>query len=637
MTLLREEASICRSFGSQIFVWGFCLVLCLAALGCSKKNRRHPIPGKRQLITRIQGCGADMVQAYEARLTRILKQPGAGAGARPRPRAASLTAPTDQARLRGLAIWLLRRLLKRLRRIRSEKAFGILIRRGALKPLRACYASKRCAAFASCTVRHHPGTHLERTEIVHVLTTGTLPPGAAGGHSVAIVTPRVPPGPKPVMPEAPVLTARVTAPEPSPPPSLVKADLSKRDPALDHRPNRPRRGPPPVWVVRHQHLTLLEPAGRALKQRARVDLSILSGSRSGGAVKLLRGPNGTVLIHTGQVLGLLDRSDGVRRVWVPKPGRRIAAVALYGDRVLVAAEGSLIVLDSRFQEMGRIHLGLRNKNKEAHHILVHGDEALLLDNMVIPILLFRVDLADPSKPRILRRIRERGIGVHLTHQWVDAKAKRWAVVAKTGGRGGNHQSVLLMGSQKPTGPQKILPRPTHNDPRFFAFLPSRAAGPEVLATALLYRWSRGRYTPPSGGKPARWGKVTETGHKLLRGSSQAPHWAVVVKPDRKRKRILLGQLRVKNNKIRVTHSVELTQKHCYGRPHLRGRRPARRPVQRCRQRTRVNARLDHRHRWIVVALGRWLIWLKSTPGRKPRVAHQYERRVWAPRSVLLAP
>ncbi len=122
----------------------------------------------------------------------------------------------------------------------------------------------------------------------------------------------------------------------------------------------------------------------------------------------------------------------------------IGAVTAYRNKILVCAEGSLIVLDSSLEELGRVSLEISEGwVKNAHDIFVHNDIAYLLDNIMFPIYILKADIEDFSNPQIIERLQIYGINQHLDHQWLDTVNNQWAVVQSESTHGGYYLGVYL--------------------------------------------------------------------------------------------------------------------------------------------------------------------------------------------------
>ena len=114
----------------------------------------------------------------------------------------------------------------------------------------------------------------------------------------------------------------------------------------------------------------------------------------------------------------------------------LAALSASGRDVFVSTDDSFIALTRDLKEVGRITLDCDGYAKNAHDILTHNDMAYLLDNIVFPLFLFRVDISDPFNMQILDRIRFEDVYGHLDRQWLVPEQGQWIVL---------HSYVGMMG------------------------------------------------------------------------------------------------------------------------------------------------------------------------------------------------
>ena len=714
-----------------------------AMSACTKKETKKLVtPTQKQFVSRVRSCGANVVAAYREQVILHVKAKLRVSQAQGKPApAVQLDAPEIQARIQELAKGLMLELIRRLQSVRTEDAFAVLMTKGQLKPLRACFSAASCQTFATCTVRHHPKKFLPLIELADLRhgsgspaprPTGSprpptgVPPGPNTGAGITpqpssagrgAVDVDEPLGLSASAQEAqvqawlrqrhrqlrkcyveeglaanPKLSGRVTAtlqvnqrgriqsarvtastlrhaatercletalrrawlwgwrgPGGSitvalrlrtvdlkqPIQAALRPDLSRTDPLWDLRGGgRALAGrAPSAWIVSGDTLLHVTPTGKTLRQEALIDLTPYRSPRRDRPTEVITSRHGHTLVKTDLALLALDRRYQPHVVWQPTKGRQIGAVALLADKhLLVAAEGSLIVLDAQWKEVGRVRLGMGRATKEVHDILVHGDpkgdQALLLDNVVRPIYLFRIDLRDPSKPRILDKIEDRGVWAHLRYQWVDAQAKRWGVLVETGGRCGGGQIALLMRSDRPDAaavpaapPQKP---PQRSGPNIPSYKPLGQGSPSILASPLFYQRLPGRCRDrslfPKGPPP----EDKLTGDRFLSGTRKPPHWVTVQDP--KEKKIFLGRLITGNKRVSVRRVLDLSREVCSSYTVGPGGK------RRCRSRRFSlpdKAQIARNDRWIVTSVGPWLIWLQTSPNGqgRPKSRHEYNWRV----------
>jgi len=125
---------------------------------------------------------------------------------------------------------------------------------------------------------------------------------------------------------------------------------------------------------------------------------------------------------------------------------KMGAIATDGQNVFVGADGSFIALSRDLQELDRVRLefeGPVHPDKNAHDILIYGDTAYLLDNIMGPLYLFRADIKDPTNLQIQESIVFQGINAHLERQWLNPELNQWCVVQSFAHRGGSGKIVHI--------------------------------------------------------------------------------------------------------------------------------------------------------------------------------------------------
>ena len=121
-----------------------------------------------------------------------------------------------------------------------------------------------------------------------------------------------------------------------------------------------------------------------------------------------------------------------------KKFEKIGALATDNKSIFISAENSFIALDKNLRELNRVELG-----KNAHDILIYRDTAYLLDDMMIPFFLFRVNIENPKNIQIKQKIEFTDINAHLYTQWLNPGLDQWAVLYEYGHRGGYGQVILV--------------------------------------------------------------------------------------------------------------------------------------------------------------------------------------------------
>ncbi len=115
------------------------------------------------------------------------------------------------------------------------------------------------------------------------------------------------------------------------------------------------------------------------------------------------------------------------------------------DNLFVSTKnGNFISFNEDLEELSSVKLN----NKYAHDFIIHEDVAYLLDNIMFPIYIFKVDVKNPNNIEIMKRIEISGINHHLSTHWINPELDRWMVVQTQSTRGGGWSSVIFYSMSK---------------------------------------------------------------------------------------------------------------------------------------------------------------------------------------------
>lgn len=139
----------------------------------------------------------------------------------------------------------------------------------------------------------------------------------------------------------------------------------------------------------------------------------------------------------------LLRLDGDLRVLTRAAIPEYAAMAARDGVVFVAGDW-LRAYDRGLALLGEIELPLKDSwsGKTAHDMILHDGIAYLLDDVVLPLWVIRVDVRDPAAMRVIDRVELSG--GHLAAQWIDAADGRWMVLGSWGGMGGGYEEIVAL-------------------------------------------------------------------------------------------------------------------------------------------------------------------------------------------------
>lgn len=191
----------------------------------------------------------------------------------------------------------------------------------------------------------------------------------------------------------------------------------------------------------------------------------------------------------------------------------VGALHAHGG-VLFASGDRLVALDADdLRLLGEVELPLKESyaGKVAHDVLVHEGVAFLLDDVVVPLYVLRVDVRDADGMRVLDR--QEVMGGHLPGHWLEPARGRWMILESWGGMGGGYTALHV--------------------------LPMDGGPPRGEALTL----SRSSFTP--GQDPQN---ATREGWSIRAALETTPQWAIVVRGEQAR----FGSLQVNDQANRVT-------------------------------------------------------------------------------------
>lgn len=121
----------------------------------------------------------------------------------------------------------------------------------------------------------------------------------------------------------------------------------------------------------------------------------------------------------------------------------IEKLATDSKNVFLCAENSFICLDNNLNELSRVELICGGYKKNAHSIVIYNQAAYLLDNLMFPRFILKIDISDVYKMRITRQIEITGINQHLNAQWLNPQLDQWIVVQIWGHKIGAGENLVI--------------------------------------------------------------------------------------------------------------------------------------------------------------------------------------------------
>lgn len=153
------------------------------------------------------------------------------------------------------------------------------------------------------------------------------------------------------------------------------------------------------------------------------------------SVRVLEAPNDS---GTATLLVVLDET------FTPAGRTTLAgaqAIATTPAVITVAGQSGVTTFDTDPTQRGKLSFPEEYSDKDIERMLVYDQVAYLVDDVVYPLYLFRVDLSPPTAPRLLEVVPIEGINQSLGQQWLVPEADRWRFIQSTGHMEGSEQYV----------------------------------------------------------------------------------------------------------------------------------------------------------------------------------------------------
>ncbi len=102
-------------------------------------------------------------------------------------------------------------------------------------------------------------------------------------------------------------------------------------------------------------------------------------------------------------------------------------------------DGKFISFNEDLEELSSVKLN----HKYAHDVIIHNDSAYLLDNIMDPFYIFKIDIGDPENIKIVKEVELWGVYLRLLVHWLNPDLDRWMVVQRESGSGGTWEFITV--------------------------------------------------------------------------------------------------------------------------------------------------------------------------------------------------
>ena len=146
-----------------------------------------------------------------------------------------------------------------------------------------------------------------------------------------------------------------------------------------------------------------------------------------------------IVNHDGGLV-LLDRNlSMINKIQMKRP----LDIGVSGEFIYACSNNSLYGISSDLQITDRIHLNTSEwmGGKDAHDILIHEGSAYLLDNVIEPIYVFKMNISDPYNLSMDLGFEISGVNQHLRSQWIDPDSGQWFILQHSCSQAGTYEYI----------------------------------------------------------------------------------------------------------------------------------------------------------------------------------------------------
>ncbi|MFY7805774.1 MAG: hypothetical protein ACOVQ7_20390 [Limnoraphis robusta] len=220
----------------------------------------------------------------------------------------------------------------------------------------------------------------------------------------------------------------------------------------------------------------------------------------------------------------------------------VAAMATDGNYIFVCTDGKLVALNQDLETLDEVDLALQGlgwrKKKNAHDILIDKSIAYLLDNIVFPTYILRVDISNPSHLQILTTFDITGVNHHLRGQWINPELKQWCILRYYGTQAGSGENIIILPLDLDSGSVDLSS--SHIQRSYFQ--EGKILGYESISYA-------------------SFGGSEKSGFDLIAVTSFPPIWGLI---HDEQERLYLAKIKTFNNRIKLQDKLYLGElKHCH--------------------------------------------------------------------------
>jgi hypothetical protein len=209
-----------------------------------------------------------------------------------------------------------------------------------------------------------------------------------------------------------------------------------------------------------------------------------------------------LVVAASQTITVIDNNH---RIFAERSFGSVGSIATDSDVIYAGVDGRFCCLSDGLEEIGSIALGLDEDyfrpEKNVDDILIHQNTAFLVDDVIMPLYIFKADISNKNEPVITDRVCLGGVNAHLAHQFINPVLRQWIVHEEYGHQGGSGEILHFLPLYSPFNRESSRIRSHFEQP------------PPNMKTRTIFRWELCERT---------------TGHRIADILPFPPHWAVIL-------------------------------------------------------------------------------------------------------------
>jgi hypothetical protein len=206
------------------------------------------------------------------------------------------------------------------------------------------------------------------------------------------------------------------------------------------------------------------PSNHTYEKEAEIILSDITGGMTGDITGIVSCDNYIFVTTDHQVFRVSSEFKESVSMMIPKLGKELATD---NRNIFICDDEFFVARDKDLRELSRV--GVFMAWARVDDILIYENTAYILDDILMPVLFYRVNIENPNNIQISEKLSFETVNGHLEDQWLNPELDQWFVLERYAHMGGAGQVVhiySMSGGKEPLAIQEIyraantIPTPT---------------------------------------------------------------------------------------------------------------------------------------------------------------------------------